>query len=420
MQPFSFVHAADLHLESPFQGVRAEAPAIADCLRQATLAAYDRLIELCIERRVQFLLVAGDTYDGAYRSLHAQLRFRDGLERLAKESIRSFVVHGNHDPADSWTSAIQWPASTRIFGSREVETDSVRRDGHPIAQVSGISHRERKERRNLARKFSRGDPDVFHIGLLHCNLGTNTGHDPYAPCELSDLCSVGLDYWALGHVHQRRVPNESPHVVYPGNTQGRSIREQGERGCYVVTVDENRGVRSEFCPLDVVRWVTAEVDISGLTTIDQLDGAISDAVQDVASGARPRPVVCRFALTGRGPLYRDIQQGKALQELLERTREIFGSEEPFVWVEGAELGCRPELDIEKRREGSDFLGQLLSIAAELRESTPEIGEVRRSALSALLDNDRVKKAIGELSDAEIAELIGEAELLCVAQLEEGE
>ena len=84
---FSFVHVADLHLDSPFKGITAKNPAIADPLRSATFRAFDALIDLCIEREVQFLVVAGDIYDGEDRSLRAQLRFHDGLVRLAEKNI---------------------------------------------------------------------------------------------------------------------------------------------------------------------------------------------------------------------------------------------------------------------------------------------------------------------------------------------
>jgi DNA repair exonuclease SbcCD nuclease subunit len=141
MTRFSFVHASDLHLDSPFAGVTATAPEVAERLRTATFDAFDNIVRLCIERRVDFLLVAGDVYDGADRSLRAQLRFRDGLLRLAEQGIRAFVAHGNHDALEGWSSAIEWPEGVRVFGE-ELASVPVERDGAPIALVSGISYPE--------------------------------------------------------------------------------------------------------------------------------------------------------------------------------------------------------------------------------------------------------------------------------------
>ena len=60
-----FVHAADLHLDSPFTGIRATAPEnVAQALYSATFDSYQNIVDLCISERVDALLVAGDIYDG--------------------------------------------------------------------------------------------------------------------------------------------------------------------------------------------------------------------------------------------------------------------------------------------------------------------------------------------------------------------
>src|SRR3990172_993244 len=149
MTPFSFIHAADLHLDSPFKGVIGEAPHIAEAVYSATFDAFESLINLCIEKQVNFLLIAGDVYDGRDRSLRAQLRFRDGLERLAERGISAFVVHGNHDPLKGWSNQIVWPSGVHVFGAEEVETVTFAMDGKPVAFISGISYMEAQETRNL-------------------------------------------------------------------------------------------------------------------------------------------------------------------------------------------------------------------------------------------------------------------------------
>lgn len=215
---FSFIHAADLHLDSPFRGITAESPAIAELLQSATFDVYNSLIDLCIEKQVQFLLISGDIYDGADRSLRAQLRFRDGLKRLADNNIQAFIVHGNHDPYKGHSKSIDWPPGVHVFNYRTAESIPVKIDDTTIAIVSGLSHENRNVKTNLAKKIKGDNSDLFQIGLLHCNVGRNTGHEDYAPCELEDLLNIGMDYWALGHVHERKVLHADPYVVYPGNT----------------------------------------------------------------------------------------------------------------------------------------------------------------------------------------------------------
>ena len=196
---------------------------IGGTLRDATFRAFDRVVETCIERRVNFLLVAGDVYNGADRSLRAQLRFRDGLKRLGDVGIQAFVVHGNHDPLDGWTAKLEWPETVHFFGGDEPGTVTIEGEDGPIAVIHGMSFEKRDIKDNLSLGFparSKADEDLFHIGLLHCNVGSDTGHDPYAPCTLDDLISRGYDYCALGHVHTRAVLNEEPDIHYAGNIPG--------------------------------------------------------------------------------------------------------------------------------------------------------------------------------------------------------
>ena len=416
---FCFVHAADLHLDSPFKGAMgklASSSKAAEKLRWATFEAYDSLIQLCIEREALFLLVAGDVYDGKNRSVRAQLKFRDGLVKLDQRGIRSFVVHGNHDPLDGWSSSIDWPESTRVLGAEKVETTVVETDGHPLAAISGISYPSHSEKRNLAAKFKAEHPDLFQIALLHCNCGSHAEHEPYAPCKLDDLTAAGFDYWALGHVHTKEILSETPHVVYPGNTQGLSIREPGERGCYVVTVDDGGRVEIEFQALDAVRWLSAEVGIEGVNSLDALDRAISDAVEELRQRGDERPIICRISLTGRGPLFAELGRDDAADQLLERARKTGLEEEPFVLIEKIERHYGPEMDLVKRRSAGDLLGQLLTISHGIRESGDLEADLA-PALAELHQNARARKALEDLSPEALEAILAEAELLCVDMLE---
>ena len=225
MSIIKFVHCADLHLDSPFKGLFDVAPAIAKSIYNATFEAYDNIIELCLQEQVDALFVAGDIFDGADRSLRAQLRFIEGLNKLEASGIRSFICHGNHDPLDGWEAQLGYPAGCHRFGP-EVSGVPVFSKEPDRTMVYGISYPQREVRENLVPKFNQVDQGPFNIGLLHANVGTDTGHDTYAPCNLSDLEQAGVDYWALGHVHTHQVlRQENPVVVYPGNPQGRHQNE---------------------------------------------------------------------------------------------------------------------------------------------------------------------------------------------------
>ncbi len=364
---FSFVHCADLHLDSPFEGLQAVEPEIAARLRQATFEALDRVVDLALTHRAYFLIVAGDVYDGADRSLKAQLNFRNALGRAAAAGLTCYLAHGNHDPLSGWEARLSLPPEVHRFGGEQVERLVFRRHGENLAQIYGISYPVKEVRDNLAPGFQRQDPRPFAIGVLHCNLGANPEHDNYAPCRLEDLLACRLDYWALGHIHAHRIVRlQDPCIVYPGNTQGRNWRELGERGCYLVRVDEESQAHPEFFPTDTVRWFQQEVDITDLTTFDDLLDALVQTREDSRKEAGGHGAILRLRLAGRGELHHTLKRERALADLEVHLREGEPEREDFVWVESVQHSTRPPVDVAQRRLMQDFLGDFLNAAESLK------------------------------------------------------
>jgi exonuclease SbcD len=293
-----------------------------------------------------------------------------------------------------------------------------------VAYVSGISYKKRDEQRNLAKLFRRVGGRVFNVGVLHANVGSNTGHEVYAPCEVTDLATGDMDYWALGHVHTRAVLHRTPYVVYPGNPQGRHIREAGPRGCMYVAVDEAGRVEPEpeFLPLDVVRWALVTADVTGVATLDALADRLAGAVEEALAEADGRPLLCRIAVTGRTTLHAELARATTVDDLVERLREGFANHTPFAWVEELELGVRPEIDLADRACADDLLGHVLQIAAAIREEDEKLAQLRATALAPLYENPRAlkAKALEALTPADTREIVAEAELLCLDRLEAGQ
>ena len=418
MPSLKFVHAADFHLDSPFVGMSREAPEhVSDTLRRATFDAYANIIELCIEEQVDALLIAGDVYDDAERSLRAQLKFRDGLNRLDEEGIRSFVCHGNHDPLDGWVKGLDWPQGCVRFGP-EVTGEPVFPEEPERARVYGISYPHREVHENLALRFRELPRSQFNIGLLHPDVGGNPGHSPHAPCSLADLADSPMDYWALGHVHTRQVlRQEHPAVVYPGNPQGCSPDETGARGVYLVEVDGHGTPHLEFRPVDVVRWETLEVDITGLETEQELLNAMDAAASSCAKAAEGRAVVFRLTLTGRGTLHRELRREGITAELLERLNQQYATGRPWLWCERIQLDTGSPVDREQVALREDFPGYLARIAGELRKDPGALDELR-NALRPLYVNSNAAPYLRDFlpSDDELRELLTAAEDECLAAL----
>ena len=243
MNSLRYIHAADLHLDTPFLGLsRTDAgEALQAQLRDATFTALQRLFDQCERLRPDFLVLAGDIYNQEEHSVKAQLALRDGCVRLQACGIPVFWAHGNHDPLDSRLKTVDWPDNVTIFGP-EPEQHVLYRDGAPLAVIHGISHARIREARNLALLFHRQpETDCFQLGVLHCSVEGSPTQDRYAPCSLDDLRAAGLDAWALGQVHERRILARHPFIAYPGNTHGRRGTARRRRGQVAGGPDHGHG-----------------------------------------------------------------------------------------------------------------------------------------------------------------------------------
>ena len=416
-----FIHTADLHLDSPFRGLLEVEPHVAAALQRATFDAYDLIIEACLAERVDALLVAGDVFDGADRSLRAQLRFADGLRRLDEAGIRSFICHGNHDPLDGWEAQLDFPPGCHRF-SDQVEAVPVFPDEPDRAIVYGISYPTREVRDNLTPSFSRTTPSRFAIGLLHANVGSDTGHESYAPCTLQDLEATGLDYWALGHVHTRQVLRErAPAVVYPGNPQGRNPNERGARGVYLVEITDSGDVNLTFRAVDVVRWEHIEIGIEGLMDEQALIDAVELRVAEALDAADGRALVFRLSLTGRGELHDSIGRGGFTDDLRSRLNEQWVHQHPFAYCERVAIATASPIDRESRRLADDFVGDLLRLVDDYVEDASQLDELL-AELRPLYGSPRTSRYLRDSSPShdEVRRLLRVAEELCLDKLLEGD
>lgn len=419
MKAFSFIHAADLHLDSPFKGISEVSEEIGSELTESTFRAFRKIVDVCLEKPVDFLLIAGDIYDGADKSLRAQLRFRQGLKRLAEAGISVYIVHGNHDPLEGWSAKLDWPQNVHIFKGKSVEPVSVEKGGEEIARIWGISFPRREITTNLARKFPKISPaqeEVFTIAMLHGNLGTNSGHEPYAPCTLKDLVARNFDYWALGHIHQRAVVNDRhPLVVYPGNPQGLHPRETGAKGCFLVKVDEKGAAAGEFVAVDSLRWFGEELSINSLYSEEELISALSERVEKVRRLAGGRPSIGRIVLKGRSPLHSSLARKGVLEDILKDVREREEGERQFVWVESLVDNTGPEVDRQSLLGRKDFIGDLLRLFEECYQDKNKIATLQES-LAPLFASPGGRRFLQPLPVEDLLEVIKKAETLCLDKL----
>ena len=299
-----FLHTADLHLDSPLKGLQRYEGAPVQEIRSATRRALENIVQLAIHREVQVVVIAGDIFDGDWRDTHTGLFFSRQLTRLVEHGIRVAMIRGNHDAANRMTQTLRLPEGVKLFGVDVPETIDW---GDLGIVIHGQSFADVAETRNLAMEYPAAVPGVFNLGLLHTSLTGSEGHDYYAPCTPDDLRRKEYQYWALGHIHRRDdVTFRDPAIVYPGNPQGRHIRETGVKGCVIGEV-ENMTLRSlEFVEVDVFRWERVEVDLSDCVDTEQMLQNVDEHLAAILNEHAPKPLAVRVELAGNTTLHRSL------------------------------------------------------------------------------------------------------------------
>jgi exonuclease SbcD len=381
-----FLHAADIHLDSPLRGLERYECAPVEQIRGATRRAFENLVQHAIRERVDFLLIAGDLYDGDWPDYNTGLFFSRQMGRLREAGIPVFLIRGNHDAESRLTKELRLPENVRIFPTNEAGTHrledlgiAVHGRSFPTAAVTG----------NLAVSFPQAIPGHLNIGLLHTSATGFEGHENYAPCSIADLEMKRYDYWALGHVHVRtELKQGEPWIVFPGNLQGRHARESGPKGASLVTVDNGRIASIEHRSLDVVRWAQREIDVTGCGSVEEVISLTQCAFEEESDRAGERLLAVRILLRGACGAHARISAKP--EQFLNQLR-ILANDLGGVWLEQArfETSSAPRSDASAGRE--DALRRLLIEArvewdnpAELMKLAAELESLKRKLPSELL------------------------------------
>lgn len=378
MPNFRFLHAADLHLDSPLRGLEADPTAPAELIRGATRRTLGKLIDLAIEEKVDFVVIAGDIYDGDWPDFGTGLFFANQMRRLTQANIPVFAIRGNHDAANRMTRSLRMPPNVIIFNHDAAHTHHLEPLG---VALHGQSFADQAVPHDLSKDYPRPIPGLFNIGLLHTSAEGYAAHARYAPCDLSRLKAHGYDYWALGHVHERQELSADPWIVFPGNLQGRHIGETGAKGASLVTVNDRRATVAHRT-LDVLRWAHVEVDLNGAA--DEADAMIrvQTGLDEALRHAETRPLAARVTLTGTTPAHAALSREGLREKVLNEAQGLTG--EHRLWLESVKLRTRPP---RAQAQGADNLSRLLTEIDSLATTPPPdlLGDWPATLLSKLGD-----------------------------------
>ena len=306
--------------------------------------------------------------------------FANQLRRLADAEVRAFIVRGNHDALSKISKAVPLPKNVHIFKSSKPETVVDENLGYAI---HGQSFTTAAVTDDLAAQYPDAHSGLLNIGLLHTALSGREGHEPYAPTTPEKLASKGYHYWALGHVHNREVVRENPWIVFPGNSQGRNARELGEKGCIVVEGDAEDGIRSvEFVATDVARWQHLTIDATDVTTLEDLQEAIQQAVRGAVLESGGRQLAFRLSINGRTSLHGKLAGSpeKFRADVCAWINEASGG---MAWLEKIKLSVSAPLDLAVLAKRDDPFGMLLKRLDELAADPEALAKLAESVLSEL-------------------------------------
>ena len=361
---FKFIHAADIHMDSPLHKLDLYEGAPVERFRRATRRAFENLVRLAITERVAFVLIAGDLYDGDWKDYNTVLYMVAQMNTLRDAGIRVFIVAGNHDAASRISKSLRFPDNVCLFPSDKAASCQI--EDLQVA-IHGQSFASPAVKKNLARGYPGAVNGWYNIGLLHTCVSGREGHEPYAPCTLADLKDSGYDYWALGHVHQHEVLAREPLVVFSGNTQGRHARETGAKGCMLVTVGDDERTGCEFVPLDVVRWVRITVAAAGAVDgYDIVERARSRLAAVLAENGA-MPLAARVRIQGETPAHSEMLSDpeRWVNEIRAAALDVGNGR---VWVEKVKVETGPPAAVERLGQTEGAIGELLALMDELDET----------------------------------------------------
>ncbi|MET0678658.1 MAG: DNA repair exonuclease [Bradyrhizobium sp.] len=406
---FTFIHAADLHIDSPLAGLRLKDEDVARRFAEAGRKAVQALIDETIASNAAFLIIAGDVFDGDWKDVTTGLFFVGALSALHRVGIPVFIVKGNHDAESLMSRDLPYPDSVTVFPSHAAKTMTL--DSHRVA-LHGRSFPNRLTGEFVDTYPTRRD-GWLNIGVLHTSLDGTRGHDGYAPCSVDDLKRFGYDYWALGHIHAAEIVSRDPWIVFPGNLQGRSVRETGAKGAVRVTVDDGRIADVTPLALDGARWAHITVDISDIADEAEVLARAVAALSAAHAESEGRALAVRVTLTGTTALHNHlVARREALQDDLRASALHLAAD---CWIEQVKIKTAPRaqpaaalpigenIDVDallgEAARDPDFAAALAELAETVRAQLPrELQDEfsQSDVITSLADSARAMLA-GELS-----------------------
>jgi DNA repair exonuclease SbcCD nuclease subunit len=315
---FRFLHASDLHLELPFQGLAEVPEHLQQRLLDAPFRAAKQVFEAAIAEQVEFVVLSGDVINPELAGPRAIMFLVKQFEQLAQRNIPVYWAAGRVDSPDRWPSAVSLPDNVHVFPKSAVEQITHASNDEPLATITGRSRSTKGKIK--AAQFEPDTDALYCIAAVHADLDERS------------LAGGQADYWALGGKHERKTVCRQPCTAhYPGTPQGRAPADTGPRGCTLVEVEPGVETRLRFVPADAVRWHAERVALEPGVNQGDLIRELSERMQALTTEAG-RDLLVTWNIVTDGQLSLPLRRGGLADEIVERLRREFGHATTAAWT----------------------------------------------------------------------------------------
>ncbi len=349
-EPQRFIHAANVRLDVPVSVHMSEqlTDELRHALEDATLTAFDFVIDTCFAKNVDYLLLSGNVFLEADRSLRARLTLLDGFRRLHAKQIPVFVLPGDADPPEAWRTIPEMPDNVTVCYSSNPEPEYLERNDRIITTVSAsmwygetdsfgirvigrgdegvepfrigiVSRAKYDESRRMAALTASSDDDFLNLN----NEDEEAVESEDGPAALQGVPTAGettaeyeagfrdyienlmrearLTYVAyMGELDRLTITLESGKVHCSGTTQPRNQLETDSGLCSLVHVDSAGKVRIDAIKTSAVNWKNIDLRVESTSTLNRSLEQMKKLLFEEARSASDEVWAVRW--TVRGPL----------------------------------------------------------------------------------------------------------------------
>jgi DNA repair protein SbcD/Mre11 len=355
-----------------------------DSLRAAT--AWDRIVQLAIEEKVDAVLLSGDIADEQNKFWEAIGPLEAGVRLLTENGIHTVAVAGNHDFEVLGKLATQLAGNFTLLGRNgHWERITLENQTGPVLHIDGWSFKSRHVDRSPLDDYEYStDPVVPTLGLVHGDLNAAGSH--YAPLDQRQLETAGPDAWLLGHVHKPQLIDGNLWILYPGSPQALDFGETGKHGPWIAEIRNGRIETPEQIQLSTVWYESLSVDATGVAVEDDLRSEIKDALRargdsiTGSAGSSLENIVMRLRVEGHSALAGSVAD--SMQEIERDLRLTFGT--VTMTVDRARSELLPEIDLEQHAGQNSVLGTVATLLLELDK------DERSEAVEELIEETRLE------------------------------